>query len=327
MIRVYVLEVGELRRQMENNIPVLSGWDKLTDWQREKVSRHTAPGAGALCMGGQLLLQYAAWEWSVSPERKQDFARQVVPAGRAAEEESTGPAIRGTGITWQKAELSRICRTIPAPQPLQAACEARGKPYIRHVPWHYNLSHSGDYAALAVSDVPVGIDIQQMRPYRDSGRAHGRSMPLSGSDAAGVGRNMAAGQLFRDGESLFYTLWCRKEAYGKLLGTGLTEKVLKCNMLGDMDVRLYENGELPGYRICVCSGYDPSGIRGCEHGGGIGCERFAKEQVRCGENLRHRPCSHLLSGGHHLSHCGATEGRREGHGTCHSKSFFAGTFF
>lgn len=285
MIRVYVLEVEELRRQMENNIPVLSGWDKLTDWQREKISRHTAPGAGALCMGGQLLLQYAAWEWSVSPERKQDFARQVVPAGRAAEEESTGPAIRGTGITWQKAELSRICRTIPAPQLLQAACEARGKPYIRHVPWHYNLSHSGEYAALAISDAPVGIDIQQMRPYRDSlvkrffsaeeaaayeelvhGRAHGRSMPLSGSDAAGVGRNMAAGQLFRDGESLFYTLWCRKEAYGKLLGTGLTEKVLKCNMLGDMDVRLYENGELPGYRICVCSGHDPSGIRGCEHG-------------------------------------------------------------
>lgn len=273
MIRVYVLEVGELRRQMENNIPVLSGWDKLTDWQREKISRHTAPGAGALCMGGQLLLQYAAWEWSVSPERKQDFARQVVPAGRAAEEESTGPAIRGTGITWQKAELSRICRIIPAPQPLQAACEARGKPYIRHVPWHYNLSHSGDYAALAISDAPVGLDIQQMRPYRDSlvkrffsaeetaayeelvhGKAHGRSMPLSGSDAAGVGRNMAAGQLFRDGESLFYTLWCRKEAYGKLMGTGLTEMVLKCNMLGDMDVRLYENGELPGYRICVCSG-------------------------------------------------------------------------
>lgn len=66
MIWVYVLEVGELRRQMENNISVLSGWDKLTDWQREKVSRHAAPGAGALCMGGQLLLQYAAWEWSVS---------------------------------------------------------------------------------------------------------------------------------------------------------------------------------------------------------------------------------------------------------------------
>lgn len=52
--------------------------------------------------------------------------------------------------------------------PLQAAYGPKGKPYIRQVPWHYNLSHSGDYAALAVSDAPVGIDIQQMRFYQNS---------------------------------------------------------------------------------------------------------------------------------------------------------------
>lgn len=53
-------------------------------------------------------------------------------------------------------------------------------------------------------------------------------------------------------ECFFYTLWCRKEAYGKLLGTGLTEDVLKRNMLEDVGVHLYEYGEIPGYCICVC---------------------------------------------------------------------------
>lgn len=275
MIRVYVLEVGELRRQMERSVPLLSGWDKLTDWQREKVARYAAPGAGALCMGGQLLLQYGACEWSASPGQSERREKQAGSAHRAMEEEmvfdswNAGPTEKG--ISWHNVDLSRICRTIPAPQPLQVACEARGKPYILHVPWHYNLSHSGDYAALAISDAPVGIDIQQMQPYRDSlvqrffsaeevaayeklVSAKVRGTSSGWLDAVEARRrNTVVGQLFHDGASLFYTLWCRKEAYGKLLGTGLTEKVLKCNMLGDMDVYLYESGELPGYRICVCS--------------------------------------------------------------------------
>lgn len=273
MIRVYLLEVGGLRRQMEKGVPALSGWDRLTDWQREKISRCAFPGAAALCMGGQLLLQYGAYVWSSRAALRQgrlhgqqaDLRDGIEEAAymKMPERES---AISEEGISWSVPDLARICRTVPAPQPLQAACEARGKPYILHVPWHYNLSHSGDYAALAISDAPVGIDIQQMRPYRDSlvkrffsdeeaaayeklvcAETRDQGTP-GGPNAVEVRRGDTAGA------ALFYTLWCRKEAYGKLLGTGLTEKVLKCNMLGDIHARLYESRELSGYRICVCAG-------------------------------------------------------------------------
>ncbi|MCD8040701.1 MAG: 4'-phosphopantetheinyl transferase superfamily protein [Clostridia bacterium] len=35
-----------------------------------------------------------------------------------------------------------------------------GKPYINGNPVYFNLSHSGDICAIAVSDSPVGIDIE-----------------------------------------------------------------------------------------------------------------------------------------------------------------------
>lgn len=267
MIQVYFLAVGELRCQMEkmayrkenpngsssiSSIAAdLPGWDKLADWQREKILRCANPGARALCMGGQLLLQYGACEWSAGDSLLQSEL-----------------------ISWRIIDFSRLPEYIPAPQPLAVAYEPKGKPYILHVPWYYNLSHSGDYVALAISDAPVGIDIQQKRPYTDSlvkrffseveatayeslflADASEREMTVVEEQKSACTKkpDIAKKQLFRDRETLFYTLWCRKEAYGKLLGTGLTEDVLKRNMLEDMGVHLYEYGELPGYCVCVCS--------------------------------------------------------------------------
>ena len=229
MIQVYLLAVGELRCQIEKNTASLPGWEKLAGWQQEKISRCAAPGTRALCMGGQLLLQYGACEWAASFDKS-----------------DAKPAAIENGISWRVIDFSELPEDIAAPQPLTVAYEAGGKPHILHVPWHYNLSHSGDYVALAISDASVGIDIQQMRPYRDS-----LVKRFFSAQEAAAYQSLVSVDVQR-GRTLFYTLWCRKEAYGKLLGTGLTEEVLGHNMLGDMGVCLYEYGELPGYRICVC---------------------------------------------------------------------------
>lgn len=232
MIQVYLLAVRGLRRRMEEiastggtlDAAVLPGWDKLTDWQQEKVSSRAKPGPRALCMGGQLLLQYGAYE-------------------RLQSEQS--------GEMWHNLSYPRLLESIPAPLPLQIAYESKGKPYVLHVPWHYNLSHSGDYVALAMGDAPVGIDIQQKRSYTDSLLKRFFSEAEAAAYESLCSADVPEQNTAK--ENLFYTLWCRKEAYGKLLGTGLTEDVLKRNMLEDVGVHLYEYGELPGYCVCVCS--------------------------------------------------------------------------
>ena len=37
------------------------------------------------------------------------------------------------------------------------------KPYIKNCPYHFNLSHSGDFLLLAVGDTPVGADIEKIK--------------------------------------------------------------------------------------------------------------------------------------------------------------------
>lgn len=43
-----------------------------------------------------------------------------------------------------------------------------GAPFLPGNPLHFNWSHSGDFAVLAVSDGPVGIDIQERKNYKIS---------------------------------------------------------------------------------------------------------------------------------------------------------------
>lgn len=41
--------------------------------------------------------------------------------------------------------------------------EPTGKPYFSGGTWHFNLSHSGNFVAVALDQAPVGIDLQIMK--------------------------------------------------------------------------------------------------------------------------------------------------------------------
>lgn len=45
--------------------------------------------------------------------------------------------------------------------------DPNGRPFVEGDPAFVSLSHSGDYAACAVSDRPVGVDIQRVVPIRE----------------------------------------------------------------------------------------------------------------------------------------------------------------
>jgi len=78
-----------------------------------------------------------------------------------------------------------------------------------------NLSHSGDWAMLAVSpDRPVGIDIQRMRPSLDvAAMAHRWFAPAESAEVVAAG---PAGSESR--ADVFGRLWVRKEAVVKAAG-------------------------------------------------------------------------------------------------------------
>jgi 4'-phosphopantetheinyl transferase len=85
----------------------------------------------------------------------------------------------------------------------------QGKPYLPEGP-QFNLSHSRDVVGVAVSDRPVGLDLELVRPFLEK-------LP---------GRIFSPVELkwFRErGETKldFFTLWTLKESYYKFLGTGL----------------------------------------------------------------------------------------------------------
>ena len=105
-------------------------------------------------------------------------------------------------------------------------CNEYGKPYLANCPdVHFNISHSGQYAVCAVSDKPVGIDIQKISEY----------------NTAVAKRVCSAKELKHietstDKSSEFIKLWTQKEAVIKMYGTGIANSDIK-NCLNNQNLQ------------------------------------------------------------------------------------------
>jgi len=101
-------------------------------------------------------------------------------------------------------------------QALHFETGARGKPRLSaHPALHFNLSHSGQLALIALGAIEVGVDVEKQRhleSLREIARRHFSAAEVEELEAA-----PAAAQL-----QAFYRCWTRKEAYVKALGHGLT---------------------------------------------------------------------------------------------------------
>ncbi len=89
-----------------------------------------------------------------------------------------------------------------------------GKPYLEGCSFYFNLSHSGDYVFCGVSKREIGVDIQKIQAGNELRLARRFFSPVERQALEACG----------DGESrrsMFFRMWTRKEAYGKLTGEGL----------------------------------------------------------------------------------------------------------
>ena len=114
-----------------------------------------------------------------------------------------------------------------------------GKPHIiGHEDIHFNLSHCREAAACYVSDRPVGIDIESIRPARK----------------ALVEYTMNAGEVedimnSPEPDRAFTRLWTRKEAVLKLDGTGISNDIKDALVRDDV---VFHTTETDRYVLTVC---------------------------------------------------------------------------
>ncbi len=107
-----------------------------------------------------------------------------------------------------------------APPALRFTTGPHGKPALElgGRALHFNLSHSADLVLLAVAVVPVGVDIEAWTPQTTFAEL------LDLAEVAFAPAERAALRLTpeRDRTRLFFDTWCRKEAYIKATGDGVS---------------------------------------------------------------------------------------------------------
>lgn len=134
--------------------------------------------------------------------------------------------------------LSKLHETVEA----EYTYGEKGKPYFKEEPIYFSLSHSGDYVFGVFSEREIGADIQYGKPDY-SERIVSRFF---------TEKEQKLWQGCSDKEArrrLFYKLWTRKEAYGKLTGDGIVAG-LQTDEPNDI---LWEDYEvLENYWIAIC---------------------------------------------------------------------------
>jgi 4'-phosphopantetheinyl transferase len=116
-----------------------------------------------------------------------------------------------------------------------------GKPYLPDMPdFHFNLTHSGDYVAIAYGQEPVGVDIEQIR-------ADGIRPGIAQRFFSPAEQETAAT------EKGFFQIWSMKESYVKCLGTGLSYPMRKFDVLAEPLAMQFLVQALPGYVLTAFS--------------------------------------------------------------------------
>jgi 4'-phosphopantetheinyl transferase len=134
-------------------------------------------------------------------------------------------------FTLGRSMVHYLVRPHGASAPCQYSLGPYGKPFLPGAP-AYNVSHSGDWVACAVSHrEPIGVDVETFERLRDF---HELLPSIAHPDE----RRLIEQAATERQAALFKRLWTRKEAVLKATGTGLSEK------LGAIDVRLGEDQPL-----------------------------------------------------------------------------------
>jgi 4'-phosphopantetheinyl transferase len=125
-----------------------------------------------------------------------------------------------TGRTLIRAVAGQWLGTAPEDVVLDASCYDCGRPHgkprvVAEGAPQVSISHSGQWVALAaVQDVPVGVDVEEIRAAEVADLAR---ISFSASERAAFARLPESEQ-----QAVFFTYWARKEAVVKATGRGMS---------------------------------------------------------------------------------------------------------
>lgn len=230
--------------------------NKVDGTRREKVERMRTEKSRAACLGAGLLLQFAVQAALREAEREEKTCISTEPAGDMLSQGDTLSQEReAAGYELAVYTVSQVLKQLNGPLELKMYYRGNGKPYLQDDPVYFNLSHSGNYAVCAVSSREVGVDIQEYK-QADMERLARRFFSEEEQNALKACTNG------EEQYKLFYRLWTRKEAYGKLTGEGIAAVIEKSVLFkeeqpsvagaGDDTQLFWREWELDGYSIALC---------------------------------------------------------------------------
>lgn len=112
------------------------------------------------------------------------------------------------------------------------ALDRFGKPYLLSAPkLHFNVSHSGEYAACAISHQEIGIDMEGISERFEGEKGKKRMDRVA--DRIFSDREKCYLERCSEGEraEVFVKLWTRKECYAKAYGEGIRMDFSKIDTL------------------------------------------------------------------------------------------------
>lgn len=137
------------------------------------------------------------------------------------------------------------------PEHFTVSYNASGKPSVANAPF-FNLSHSNDFVMLAISDTPVGCDIEKLHKAVLSHHVfHPNELNALSNLPSGDIQNHE-----------FLRMWTAKEAFLKAIGTGIDAKASSYDFSKSNTISLYDGSfwklehhtvcDFPDYLSCVC---------------------------------------------------------------------------
>lgn len=206
--KLFLLNIRELTDAEEEEELWRTVREKIDSCRRKKLEKYACRKDRAACAGAGLMLQWAA------------VNRQAAGGRYLSLEE---------------------CLSVENTVDFRYTFTGAGKPSVEGYPFHFSLSHSGEYVLLAVSSHEIGADIQKIVKMDTERLAKRFFTPdeqkeIDGSDNPG---------------ETFFSVWTRKEAYAKYTGEGMA-RMLGCEQNRN-EMMVCINIQAPaGYAAAVC---------------------------------------------------------------------------